>query len=70
MKCTFIVNGSCKLNIQPENELEKLMLQELCREEIMVSKTDKVFILDKNILDSITISPKPIDKNETNKEQS
>lgn len=57
MTTTFIVNGDLKLVITPSNDVEKSLLQQLCKGPIDIQILDKVQIADKTHADSAIITP-------------
>jgi len=57
MKITTIINGRTSLCITPETEIEKQILAELFKGEVVCTMQEKLQILDKALVDSVVISP-------------
>lgn len=57
MKINVIQNGSLKLSITPETELEKITLQTLFQGPVEVTHHEKLQLLDKALVDTIVIAP-------------
>lgn len=58
MKIVIVNNGITSMAIIPETELEKLQLKDIFQGPVDSRVADKEQILDKNIADSIIITPK------------
>ena len=56
MKCNFIVNGSIKLAISAENELEKALMEQLFKGEVSNQYFEKMPIADKVLPDTVLIT--------------
>jgi hypothetical protein len=69
MKCTFAVNGKIELALTPENDLEKMMLQELFKTEVESQFHEKIQIFGKALVDTVTITKKQKDDKEKEKVQ-
>lgn len=60
MKIVTTINGKISLTVSPETELEKQILSELFKGEVTCTMQEKLQILDKALLDSVTITPKGV----------
>lgn len=61
MKADVILNGSIRVVLIPENDMEKLALEQICKLEVDATLIDKqTQILDKVIHDGLIIKPKII----------
>ena len=58
MKVSMYQNGTMKLILVPENEIEKLQLQSLFKGEVEVRQMDKAQVIDVNLVDCVIIQPK------------
>jgi hypothetical protein len=59
MKADVILNGSIRVVLIPENDMEKLALEQICKQEVDVTLIDKqTQILDKVIHDGLIVKPK------------
>lgn len=59
MKADVILNGSIRVVLIPENDMEKLALEQICKLEVDATLIDKqTQILDKVIHDGLIIKPK------------
>jgi hypothetical protein len=58
MKCNFAVNGKIELALTPENDLEKMMLQEIFKGDLENHFYDQIQIFDKALVDTVIISKK------------
>lgn len=58
MKISMYQNGTMKLILVPENEIEKLQLQSLFKGEVEVRQMDKAQVIDVNFVDCVIIQPK------------
>jgi hypothetical protein len=62
MKCTFVLNGKIELALTPENDLEKMMLQELFKGDVENQFHEKIQISGKALVDTVTICKKQKDE--------
>ena len=59
MKADVILNGSIRIVLIPENDMEKLALTQICKSDVEATLIDKqTQILDKVIHDAMVIKPK------------
>jgi len=58
MKVHFIVNGKVEMALTPENDLEKMMLQELFKGDVENQFHEKIQISGKALVDTVTITKK------------
>lgn len=56
MKTHLIKNGSISLILTPENEIERLLLDELFRTPVDVQAVEKIQVLNTALVDSILIT--------------
>jgi hypothetical protein len=63
MKCTWVINGRIQLAITAESELEKQLLQTLTAGQIENQWFDKVTISDKALVDTVILTPAPVQPN-------
>jgi hypothetical protein len=58
MKTHIIKNGDVKLILTPESEIEKMLLQDLFKQEVTVQSVEKIQVLNTALVDSVIISAK------------
>lgn len=59
MKCEVILNGTIKLVLIPENDIDTLALSMMAKQEVEAQYVDKVVqILDKQVDKHLVIKPK------------
>ena len=59
MKVTVVQNGVQSICIQPETEMEKMILAEMAKGEVSFHIHDSLQILDKVIANAAVITPVP-----------
>ena len=65
MKIITTINGSIGLYIQPETEIEKMVLQELFKGPVDSKQHATIQIAGKNLVDAIEITPQVTAKTPT-----
>lgn len=58
MKVTTIINGKISICLTSETELEKQILNDLFKGEVLCTPQEKLQILDKALVDSVIITAK------------